>query len=180
MKILSLIIFLLLTNNCTAQETSNWQKFLKDSVYKSDDNNYVYLYKSLGGKNQKTLNYSFKNKQYVLSTIYGDTAVDSKIILSPSLFQIVYDNYTDLIKLKNNFFDNKQFSKNFKNVFYNKSEIFTQLGIKYGQLYFNHFPRFTDEQIGNAKDKYKNAMGIINKLYAIFDKLELEETNTTK
>ena len=72
MKILSLIIFLLLTNNCTAQETSNWQKFLKDSVYKSDDNNYVYLYKSLGGKNQKTLNYSFKNKQYVLSTIYGE------------------------------------------------------------------------------------------------------------
>ena len=101
MRLLLFFILIFQSFNCVAQELTPWKQFLKDSIYNSDDKNYVYLYKSLNRNSQKISHYSLKNKKYVLALIDGDSAVQEKVFISPNLFQIVYDNYSELFKLKN-------------------------------------------------------------------------------
>lgn len=111
------VAFFIGSYNCTAQEIDKWQQYLQDSIYKADDNNYVYLYKTKGGIRQKLIRYSLKGGRYVIATVFGDTLADTKAVVSPNLFRIVYEHYYDLMKLPeymhNKILKNSQFKRTF-------------------------------------------------------------------
>ncbi len=173
MKVVLLLIFIFQSSNCNAQELSPWKQFLKDSIYNADDKNYVYLYKTLNRNPKKVLNYSMKNKKYVLAIIDGDSAVQEKAFISPNLFQIVYDNYSELLKLRNYLNESFKVHKKFNDKILGSTNIFTQLGIRYGELHYNHFQKFSNEEIEKQKNKKcKKGMEIINQLYRILEEAE--------
>ena len=169
-----LIAFFLTTNSGKAQEIDKWQQYLNDSVYKADDNNYIYLYKTKAGVKQKLIRYTLKGGRYVISTVYGDTSADTKPVISPNLFQIVYDNYYNLIELPN-YLHSKKFYVNTHKQFHNPTINFSQLGIRYSALHYNHFPKFTNEQIGKAKKSIADAMKVVNELYKVLEAFESKQ-----
>lgn len=175
MKAVVFLFFLCITSfNCKAQEKDIWKQFLEDSIYKSDDNNYIYLYKTKAGVKQKLLRFSLKGGHYVISTIYGDTLADTKTIISPNLFQIVYEHY-DNLKVLPHYLSEKNFFKKHVKDFKNDSINYTQLGIRYYQLHFNHFPKFTEKQILNAKRNIADAMTVVNDLYKVLEAFESKQ-----
>ena len=160
--------------NCFSQRTEEWKQYLKDSVYKSDKPEYIYLYLTKAGKLQKHLNYSLKKGQNILSINYGDSLVVYKFINNYNLFDIVKENLKEIKKVKD-YLNTENSVVNFRKNFANSNIIFNQLGIKYADLHYNHFPKFSVDEIEKKQNKKrKDGMIIINKLYAI---LEIAEQN---
>ena len=168
------IIFLLGALHCKSQQIDEWQQYLEDSLYKADDNNYVYLYKTKAGVKQKLIRYSLKGGRYVIATVYGDTLANTKQVISPNLFQIVYDNYYSLNELPK-YLHNKKYFETIHKQFHNPNVNFSQLGIRYSKLHFNHFPKFSEEQISKAKKNIADAMKVVNELYKVLEAFELKE-----
>ncbi len=173
-SIVFFIAFFLGALNGKAQEIDKWEQYLQDSVYKADDNNYVYLYKTKGGVKQKLIRYSLKGGRYIIATVYGDTLADTKAVISPNLFQIVYDNYYNLKELPK-YLHNKKYSEYLHKQFHNNKVDFSQLGIRYADLHFNHFPKFSAEQISKEKKNIADAMKIVNELYLLLETFEKKQ-----
>lgn len=173
MKIINIIfLFIAFAFKSYSQANENWKAYLKHSVYKADNKNYVYLFKSQGGKHLKNLYYSTKKGKNVLAIIYADTLVKFKELDSPNLFQLVKDNYENLKDLAQ-YIQRNDLIKNSILGFRDGTKITNQVGIRYSNLHFNHFPKFTDEQISIIKEKgIEEAMQTINRLYAILEELE--------
>lgn len=174
-----ILLFLIILSNIPfqgmSQTSDDWQQYLTDSIYKSDDDNYVYLYNTKGGINQKSLRYSLKQGQYVISTIYGDTLVSTKTVIKPNLFQLVYEHYDNLIKLPV-YVHNKIFKDyHFKESFYDTTINFSQLGIKYYGLHFNHFKKFSESQIAKAGKNIADGMRVVNQLYKVLEEFESKQ-----
>jgi hypothetical protein len=171
-KLFLLLIVFCLSKTSFSQRTEEWKQYLKDSVYNSDKPEYIYLYFTKGGKFLKTLYYYTKKSQNVLSINYGDSEIVNKIIHNPNLFEIVNQNLKKIIKAKD-FQTTQKKIKEHKGNFSDSSIVYTQLGIKYHDLHYNHFQKFTSEQIENQKNnKRKEGMIIINQLYEILEKAE--------
>ena len=63
--------------------------------------------------------------------------------------------------------------KKFNENFLDSTNIFTQLGIRYGELHYNHFQKFSNEDIEKQKNKKrKKGMETINQLYRILEEAE--------
>ncbi len=170
-KLFLLLVVFCFSKICFSQQTEEWKQYLQDSVYNSDNKNYIYLYYTKGGKLQKHLYYCTKKSQNVLSTNYGDSEIVNKIVHNPNLFKIVNNNLKKIRKVKN-FLSETEFV-DFRKKFNDSTVIFTQLGIKYHDLHYNHFPKFSSEQIEKQKNnKRKEGMIIINQLYEILETLE--------
>ena len=160
--------------DCFSQRKEEWKQYLKDSVYKSDKPEYIYLYLTKAGKLQKHLNYSLKKGQNILSINYGDSLVVYKSIKNHNLFEIVKENLKEIKKVKD-YLKTENGAVNFRKNFTDSNNIFNQLGIKYADLHYNHFPKFSIDEIEKKQNKKrKEGMIIINKLYAI---LEIAEQN---
>ncbi|MBP6430997.1 MAG: hypothetical protein KA319_04455 [Ferruginibacter sp.] len=167
-----ILLFIAFAFKSYSQPNEEWKQYLKDSVYNSDNGYYVSLGITKGGNLYKVLNYSLKKKRYILSTVYGDSAVHFKEVFKPNLFQVVYENF-DGLKLIPEYERRKKNRINFHKDYNDTSKLFYQLGIKYYDLHYNHFQTFTENQISKVKKvKLKNAMLAINQLYAIFEELE--------
>ncbi|MFN0081344.1 MAG: hypothetical protein ACKVOM_02410 [Ferruginibacter sp.] len=165
------LAFYIRSYNCIAQEIDEWHQYLQDSIYKSDDNNYIYLYKTKGGIRQKLIRYSLKGCRYVIATVYGDTLAETKAVVSPNLFQIVYDNYYTLSELPN-YLHNKKDIAIHRKEFMDKTVNFSQLGIRYSNLHYNHFPKFSQDQISKARKNIADAMKAVNELYKLLEAFE--------
>ncbi len=162
-------------HTCVAQATTEWKKYLQDSVYNSERPEYVYLYVTKGGKLQTFLNYKFKKGANVLSINYGDSVVTSKIIQRPNVFAIVYNNLEKIRRVQESL-NNKKNAGKFLKKFGDPAIITKQLGIRYGDLHYNHFPKFSVEEIENTRDtNCREGMKIINGLYQILETAEKQE-----
>jgi hypothetical protein len=159
-------------NNAYCQKTEEWKKYLQDSVYNSDNPKYVYLYVSKTGILVKDIHYNTKNGLNVLSINYGDSVITNKVLFSPNLFEIVERNLKAIKKIKD-FLNTEKKGKEFRKNFDDSIKFLNQLGIRYDDLHYNHFPRFRLDEIENTKNKKrKQGMIIINQLYAILEEAE--------
>lgn len=156
-----------------SQEKPQKKVALSDSLYKSDDGNYVSVYYSKGKVLQKSIFYVLKNGRYQSVLNYGDSTFKILNDTKFNLFKIIYDNYDSLIELKNKGFTNPKKGKQFLRDYGDDTINFSQLGIKYHDLHFNHFPKFYQEDIAKARNsKIANGMEAINRLYALFEEIE--------
>ncbi|MEQ1554083.1 MAG: hypothetical protein ABL929_07890 [Ferruginibacter sp.] len=174
MRILFIFLFILcLKNQSFSQNNEEWSNYLKDSVFNAEDEKYICLFAGSHNKKIKFEKYFFKEGKYIFAKVIGDSIITEKIVVNPNLFQIVYDNYNILNRLST-FVINKNINKrNYHSAKHGTSIIITRLGIRYDYLHFNHFPKFTEEQISKTKrKKIRKAMLVINKLYAYFEELE--------
>jgi hypothetical protein len=171
-RLFLLLIVFCLSKSSFSQRTEEWKQFLKDSVYNSDNSEYIYLHFTKGGKFLKTLYYCTKKGQNILSINYGDSEVVNKIIHNPNLFEIVINNLKKIKKAKD-FQTTARKIKEHRENFNDSSIVYTQLGIKYDDLHYNHFQKFTFEQIENQKNiKRKDGMKIINQLHELLETAE--------
>ena len=97
-----------------------------------------------------------------------------KSINNYNLFDIIKENLKEIKKVKD-YLNTENGAVNFRKNFDDSNIIFNQLGIKYADLHYNHFPKFSVDEIEKKQNKKrKDGMIIINKLYAI---LEIAEQN---
>ncbi len=174
MKKIFLFLFIVLSNLIGFSQITEWKQFLKDSVYNSDNPEFIYLFVTKGGKVQKILHYCTKNGQKVMSINYGDSLIVDKIFHSPDLFEIVENNLGKIKKVCGYQTTQKKIIEHKKN-FSDSSIVYSQLGIKYKKFQYTHFQKLTTLQIENEKNiKRKEGMKIINLLYEL---LEMAERN---
>jgi hypothetical protein len=174
-KLFLLLIIFSFNQVCFSQRTEEWKQYLKDSVYNSDNEEYIYLYFTKGGKLLKHLYYCTKKGQNVLSINYGDSIIVDRVIYNPNLFEIVKNNLKKLKKVENFFNYNREAFK-FRYNFNDTGIVCFQVGVKYKNLHFNHFPKFSIEQIGNQKnEKRREGMKIINQLYEFLEMAEINK-----
>jgi hypothetical protein len=174
MKILCYIItFLFGFNTIEAQVKNEWQQYIKDSVLNADDKNFVCLYSSIGTVSVKMHDYFLKKGRYVTTSInYLDSTIKYNSKILPNLFQIVYENYDGLTMLPA-YEQTKKWRTSFLDDYYDSKKTTFQLSIKYHKLHYNHFQKFTEDQIRDTKEeKLRNAIIAINQLYSIFEEIE--------
>lgn len=179
MKYLFIILLLcfLLPNLAQGQLYNGYNYSTKVENKKSDDGFYIGMSITKGIASLLSISYVRIEGNYV-SLIARDSiqGVFSKTMNSPNLFQIVYENYENLIavrnygKLKSIIGDLHKFVKD-------TSVLVSQLGIRYHNFHFNHFPKFTVAQIEKAPSKVAEGMRTINELYAILEEWNLELGN---
>lgn len=157
---------------CFGQRSEEFQKFLTDSIYKSDNADYVYLYFTKGRAMLKVLQYSTKKGVNTLTFNYGDSVFVDRAIYNPNLFEIIDKNLISLKKYQESImYGNGE--KDFVKKFNDTNKVFVQLGIRYENLFYNHFLRSTLEEIEKTRNKKrKKGMQIINQLYAILEEAE--------
>ncbi len=173
-KLLLLLIIFCFNKACFSQSDDIWNQYLKDSVYNSENKEFIYLYSTKGRKIQKLLYYSTKMGQNILSINYGDSLIIDKIFHSPDLFEMVENNLGKIKKVCGYQTTQKKIIEHKKN-FSDSSIVYSQLGIKYKKFQYNHFQKLTTLQIENEKNiKRKEGMKIINLLYEL---LEMAERN---
>ena len=154
-----------------AQETApTQQNFTGVSKDLADDNQYVSLYYTSGGKLQKHF-YCFKYKGYqIINVNIGDSLHGAVVIEKPEIFKYLQANKKFIIAVKNH--SPKLYSKKvFKDDFKNPDINFFQVGIRINGLHFNHFQRTTPEFIATLKrDKLKQGCAVINNVIDIIEK----------
>jgi hypothetical protein len=166
-------LFLLVFSFCEVsfgQRSEEFQKYLNDSIYNSDNPNYIIWGNAISGKWQKTLYYSIKKGIPTLTINNADTVFADRALYKPNLFEIVKNNKTN-IKSAIKYQIRKMLGT--RNKFTDSGFVYIQLSIKYEDLHFNHLQKFTEEEINKKKNKkFKEGMLIINKLYAILEEAE--------
>jgi hypothetical protein len=165
-RIFLFVIFFACTN-LYAQQAGDWKQYLKDSVYASDNTDYIYLYYTKGGVLQKYLFCSIKKGKQTLSMNYRDSLIIDKEIITPDLFSYVKNHLGELKKLVPLIFIIKK-PADHQREFHDSTILFNQLGIRIEGIHCNHFPYFTNEQISTKKyRKYVQGMLVVNRLYKI-------------
>ena len=165
------LLFVTVAGKTIAQETvPKTLDFTGVSKDLADDNQYVSLYYTSGGKLQKHF-FCFKYKGYhIINVNIGDSLQGAVVIEKPEIFKYLQANKKFLIAVKNHSL--KLYSKEaFKEDFQNPEINFFQLGIRINGLHFNHFQRTTPEFIDTLKrDKLKQGYMVINNLIDIIAK----------
>ena len=167
-----LVIIAALCNRAQAQNATLWRQYLKDSIFGSQNQNQVSLIRSSHNKSVNTFTYFFKNNNYFLASIYANTAVTVSTMLQPKMFQIVYDNYTILLRLAKYMQTNNKMAQLVHNTITDTTNATERIAIKYGSLFYNHYPHFTESNINTSPKKIASAMVVINQLWGIFTQME--------
>jgi len=150
--LLALFLFLFICNNVVAQkkEKSVLLKYLNSNLSKNIDDPYVYLYITQKKKIKKTYYYYKKENQFVLAYFHADSNyVAEKFFTQDELFQVIDNNLEHLQKLSYNTHDAGTFQKKFAD----PVNLFSQIGIRYANLHYNHYQQADSVLIGKIADE---------------------------
>lgn len=146
-KIIISFLFIFTTGICFSQTFAH----LTDSIYSSVNGKYIRLYISNGGKLQKDLGPELKQNKQILSINYGDTLFKQPEILQPDISHLIKMNLEEIKKVRDLLNDDKKRVVAFRKAYLNKEITVSQLGIKFNELNYNHYPQFTAKEIENKK-----------------------------
>ena len=165
----------LATYHSGAQENKlNWSAYIKEITDSADNDQYLYLYYTRGGKKQKIFYcLQYKNEQLLTINI-GDTLFREAVIKHPDLFKYVSDHIKYFKAVRHH--NPKAYSKaKFRRDIQNPEVSFMQLGIKNKDLHYNHFQRTSPEFIASLnKKKYKVGYSAINMIIDIIEKSAIQ------
>jgi hypothetical protein len=160
-----------LYNSVYSQRTVEFQKYLNDSIFKSDNANYISIHYGKGNDWSNSLTYSIKKENKILTINYGDSVFLERAIIKPYLFDIVKKNKSKIWMAFNSDITKQRIKECIANT--DTTIIFPQMGIRFNEFLIGHVPKFSLEEIEKTKNKKrKQGMLIINQLYAILEEAE--------
>jgi len=170
MKKWALIFFLTLTAHFSYSQEMNqdWSEY-ETKVINPNNQNYIYLGYTDGGKKIRLLYYFQKAGKNVLAVNIGEKLVKELPIDSIDLFKLAITNKAELKKVRDNLINNVP-------DFLAKGIVLKQLGIRLKGLHCNHF-LYTEPKLINEmpEGKLKKGLLLVNFFIEYLEKISQQD-----
>lgn len=134
------IAFFCFAGKLAAQDSSiTWHAYHK-SISGKVSNSYIVYSLSRGGQSKQVIICFIEDSIQVVALGTDGKFIKEIQLKQPGLFKLVYENFKELSKLKNQLNTPKYISRNkFMEMYTDPKTDFIEVGIRYGSLHYNHF-----------------------------------------
>jgi hypothetical protein len=142
-----------------------WEEHRK-SISEREDKSYIMYSSRLGGQNKKVIFCFIEDSMQVVALGMDGQLRKEFLLHQPGLFDLVYDNMKELLKLRDLVYTPHFISrKKFIQLGSDPHKEFIQVSIKYGNLHYNHFFPKDIGEISIIKNKnIRQAYLVINQI----------------
>jgi hypothetical protein len=166
--ILTFVVFFTVSHYCSAQKVtkSTVSKYMRSKGLKTKPHPYVSFSVSLGGTTKEYYHYYEKDGQFVLASFnFDSTEMAEKIYNKDQLFYLLEENMNSIIELRMK----EAYVVDLHQRLKDKENVFTQIGIRYSSIFFNHFQQVGPDIIENEKNEsLKKGYQLLDKIVSFF------------
>lgn len=169
--LLFIVLFFCAVKLIAQDSLITWQEYRK-SISEREDNSYIMYSSSLGGQSKQVILCFIEDSIQVVALGTDGRFSKEFQLRQPGLFTLVYENLKELSKLKDQVNTPKFTSrKKFMQLSSDPHKDFIQVGIRYGNLHYNHFFPKEIGEISIIKNKnIRQAYLVINQIREVLIK----------